>query len=396
MKLRFMLVAALTLAFASTASAINTNPFGTPRPNMPVVRNCGAPEPTLAELDQVGAALRRHIVENAALATGNIKIAFHVIYNPTTGEGNISQALIDAQVAKLNSDYAGTGFTFTLATVDRTANTSYFGMTPGSASEKKAKAALAKDPAHRFNIYTAKPGQGLLGWATFPWSYAETNTMHGVVIHYASVPGGTLAPYNLGRTLVHEAGHYLGLYHTFQGGCVAPGDQVDDTPYEASAAFGCPTGRNTCTALAGNDPINNFMDYTDDACMFQFSAGQTVRMQSSVGTYRPSLLNSAVTPIALGGDENSARVQGGLFFRSVSPNPFVTSTMLRFATPRDGQVSLKVYNVAGQQVASLQDGFMPAGEHAVEFAPSRLAPGTYFVNLATGGQSTTRTVIFVR
>lgn len=396
MKLRFMLVAALTLAFASTASAINTNPFGTPRPDMPVVRNCGAPEPTLAELDQVGAALRRHIVENAALATGNIKIAFHVIYNPTTGEGNISQALIDAQVAKLNSDYAGTGFTFTLATVDRTANTSYFGMTPGSASEKKAKAALAKDPAHRFNIYTAKPGQGLLGWATFPWSYAETNTMHGVVIHYASVPGGSLAPYNLGRTLVHEAGHYLGLYHTFQGGCTAPGDQVDDTPYEASAAFGCPTGRNTCTALAGNDPINNFMDYTDDACMFQFSAGQTVRMQSSVGTYRPSLLNSAVTPIAVGNGETSGRLQGGLFFRSVSPNPFVTSTMLRFATPRDGQVSLKVYNVAGQQVATLQDGFMTAGEHSVEFAPSRLAPGTYFVNLATGGQSTTRTVIFVR
>lgn len=395
MKLRFMLVAALTLAFASTASAINTNPFGTPRPNMPVVRNCGAPEPTAAEMDQVGAALRRHILENAVLATGNIKIAFHVIYNASTGEGNIPQSQIDAQIAKLNSDYTGTGFTFTLATVDRTANTSYFGMTPGSAAEKKAKAALAKDPAHRFNIYTAKPGQGLLGWATFPSSYVETNTMHGVVIHYASVPGGTLAPYNLGRTLVHEAGHYLGLYHTFQGGCTAPGDQVDDTPYEASAAFGCPTGRNTCAAT-GNDPINNFMDYTDDACMYLFSAGQTVRMQAQVGTYRPSLLNSAVTPIAVTGGETSARVQGGLFFRSVSPNPFVTSTMLRFATPRDGQVSLKVYNVAGQQVASLQDGFMTAGEHAVEFAPSRLAPGTYFVNLATGGQSTTRTVIFVR
>ena len=67
-----------------------------------------------------------------------------------------------------------------------------------------------------------------------------------------------------------------------------------------------------------------------------------------------------------------------------------------FRSPRDGQVSLKVYNVAGQQVASLQDGFLSAGEHAIEFTPSRLAPGTYFVNLATGGQSTTRTVIFVR
>lgn len=394
MKPRFMLAVGLLLAYASTASAINTNPFGTPRPTAPLVRNCGAPEPTAAEMERVGAALRRHILENAVLATGNIKVAFHVIYDPTTGEGNIPQSQIDAQIAKLNSDYAGTGFTFTLASVDRTGNKTYFGMTPNS--DSKPKNALAIDPLHRFNVYTAKPGQGLLGWATFPSSYAESSKLHGVVIHYASVPGGTLAPYNLGRTLVHEAGHYLGLYHTFQGGCTAPGDQVDDTPYEASAAFGCPTGRNTCAAT-GNDPINNFMDYTDDACMFQFSAGQTVRMQAQVGTYRPNLLNATVTPVALGGGgETSARVQGGLFFRSVSPNPFVTSTMLRFATPRDGQVSLKVYNVAGQQVASLQDGFLSAGEHAIEFTPSRLAPGTYFVNLATGGQSTTRTVIFVR
>jgi hypothetical protein len=212
-------------------------------------------------------------------------------------------------------------------------------MTPNS--DSKPKNALAIESAASLQRVHGEAGAGLLGWATFPSSYAESSKLHGVVIHYASVPGGTLAPYNLGRTLVHEAGHYLGLYHTFQGGCTAPGDQVDDTPYEASAAFGCPTGRNTCAAT-GNDPINNFMDYTDDACMFQFSAGQTVRMQAQVGTYRPNLLNATVTPVALGGGgETSARVQGGLFFRSVSPNPFVTSTMLRFATPRDGQVSLQ-------------------------------------------------------
>ena len=403
MKPRFGVLAAfaLTLLVASNAFAIDRNPFGGPRPGQTPAaitqRTCGAPEPTLAEMDQVGAALRRHIGESAALATGNIKVAFHVIYSPTTGEGNIPQSQIDAQIAKLNSDYAGTGFTFTLASVDRTANSKYFTMTPGTRNESNAKNALAIDPAHRFNVYTAKPGQSLLGWATFPWSYAETSKLHGVVIHYASVPGGSLAPYDLGRTLVHEAGHYLGLYHTFQGGCTAPGDQVDDTPYEASSAFGCPNGRDTCTQ-PGLDPTTNFMDYTDDACMFVFSAGQTTRMQSSVGTYKPNLLNATVAPVAAGTGEtsSSSRLQGGLFFRTASPNPFTTSTMLRFVTPRAGMVSVKVYNVAGQLVSTLQDGVMEPGEHSLEFAPSRLQPGTYFVQVAAQGQSATRTVIFVR
>jgi hypothetical protein len=216
-----------------------------------------------------------------------VNVAFHVIYSKT-GEGNVPESQLDEQINVLNRDFSGTGFSFRKAAVTRTLNDQWFTMGSGGGAERAAKKALAINPASTLNIYIAKLGKNLLGWAYFPWSFEETHFMHGVALLYSSLPGGSAAPYNLGRTATHEVGHYLGLYHTFQGGCTGDGDLCDDTPAEASAAFGCPANRDTCSS-AGEDPITNFMDYTDDACMFQFSADQTARMGWAVSTYRPSL-----------------------------------------------------------------------------------------------------------
>lgn len=226
----------------------------------------------------------------AGIANNNITVQFHVVYKSKRGvvEGNIPDSMIMDQMDVLNSAYAGTGFSFTLGGITRTKNNGWYTRCYSSGTESKMKNALAVDPANNLNIYTCSPSGGILGYARFPDSYPESSNMHGVVMLDESLPGGSAAPYNLGDTGTHEVGHYLGLYHTFQGGCNAPGDSVADTPAEASAAYGCPTGRDTCSG-GGADPILNFMDYTDDSCMNQFTSGQTDRMHDMVNTYRPSL-----------------------------------------------------------------------------------------------------------
>jgi hypothetical protein len=239
-------------------------------------------------------------IARTALAPGEVTIdvVFHCIQANGTagvsGTGFVSTQQMSAQINVLNNAFAGLGpggtgtntpFRFRFAGNRYIVNSSWFNASPGTVAEAQMKSSLRVGGASTLNIYL-NAGAGFLGYATFPWNYQDNPDDDGVVLLFDSLPGGDAAPYNLGDTATHEVGHWLGLYHTFQGGCSGSGDFVNDTPAERSPAFGCPVGQDSCRNNAGVDPVTNFMDYSDDSCMFRFTPGQSARTDAMWVTYR--------------------------------------------------------------------------------------------------------------
>lgn len=304
----------LTGAFATTASAQSDAGWHNSHDNA-AFKRCGTRDLTKTEVDLMEAAIQRRInnakkPDNPGGGNGGggdggdgggdttrpdgtviFDTYFHVICDDNGNNCTNTQQEVDASMAVLNNSFAGgtggaaTPFQFNLVDTVYTNNSAWLSIGNGSAAETAMKSTLRRGDATTLNIYSTNLSGGLLGWATFPTSYAGNPLDDGVVILDGSVPGGDAAPYNEGDTLTHEVGHWLGLYHTFQSGCNG-GDLVADTAAERSPAYGCPVGRDTCKKGNEPDPIYNFMDYTDDSCMFEFTPGQAFRADTLSIQYR--------------------------------------------------------------------------------------------------------------
>lgn len=215
-----------------------------------------------------------------------VPVYFHKMLS-ATGAGDVTSAQINAQIAELNQDFAGqesaaaadTGFTFQLAGVD----TYYNNQWHRDKQSSTYRARTRQGGKNALNIWLVD--FAYLGVATFPWDYARNPSIDGIRVQYSSLPGGSATNYDLGKTTTHEAGHWFGLYHTFQGGCTTTNDSVSDTPAQSSSTTGCPAGRDSCS-LPGLDPIHNYMDYSYDSCYNQFTPGQSARMDSMWAAYR--------------------------------------------------------------------------------------------------------------
>ena len=291
MNRRQFLMSSACACLATTTAKIDTL-LAQAAPTTARLYRCGTPPPTPSEkiqANRVVTALRAHRINFRG--TTVVPVRFHVIHQGT--QGYLPDRQLKAQIALLNSSYAPAGIQFKIADVNLHENDAWFYHQPGTDAEVEMKTELGKDTAGSLNLYTAEPGGGLLGYATFPWWYADSPQLDGVVIHHASLPeperpwSNQPWPFDLGMTAVHEIGHWSGLYHTFQDGCDAPGDDVADTAYEANAAAGCPMQQpSACPGETRFNPVENYMDYSDDSCMKQFTPMQYQRMKDMVGYYR--------------------------------------------------------------------------------------------------------------
>lgn len=347
----------------------------------------------------------------AAEAVIRIPVVVHVVYN--TAAENISDEQIKSQIAALNRDYrrrnsdsvntperfkpfaADAAIEFVLASADplgkpttgivRTKTSVKSWSLDDKIKKGQTGGADSWDSKSYLNIWVGNMAQ-VLGYASLPGADAVVD---GVVINFSAFGTiGTAAPYNMGRTAVHEVGHWLGLKHIW-GDAACGDDGVDDTPKQGTFTTGSPSGfRSSCSNAPLGDMYMNFMDFTNDAAMNLFTYGQKAKMRSlfNPGGARSSLLQSKglslpwveepvlPEPIATA-PQDVAKPKSTL---RLFPNPAVSEATVQLDATWTGK-TLQLVNINGtvlQQIAVTAP--------VQSFSVARLTPGVYFLQGTNG------------
>ncbi|PSC70701.1 metalloprotease [Micractinium conductrix] len=264
-------------------------------------RTYGAVQSALAAHSKLAAAVERSAFPNAGVT---LPITFHVVlWNGRWSTSDLAapplkpQQIAD-QVAQLNRDYNGTGLQFASPKVRFHTRKDWADTCWAKLGEILAAVNTAPAAAVNVIVCDLASSGGILGvMPDMPNGQNERDPSQAVAVDFRSMPGGPYTRYSGGRTLTHELGHYFGLLHTFgDGSCATAGghDGIADTPAQRELSNGCPVGKDSCPNQPGKDAVNNFMDYSDDACMTSFSLGQAARMQAVMLQFRPTLLARAL------------------------------------------------------------------------------------------------------
>lgn len=317
-KLIFLIFSLIIIAFGCTnesedLSGISSGSITTPPSNESqssrTVSFCDTSEPDRATMNSLAEQFNSFRIKNGEMLREaqmrstkkvNIPVIFHVISKgPSFEEGEVDDDTLIEQIDILNRAYSGetggisTPFQFTLSGINRVRNSKWHALSPSSPTEIDVKTNLKVGGPETMNVYVAdivlEDQEGtILGYSSLPVFYKILSDQDGIVLNFRAVPGGPLKNYNLGNTLVHEAGHWLGLLHTFNGGCEgAFTDFVSDTPRHELPTEPCPSkGYDSCTNAIGNDPSHNHMNYTVDSCRYEFTAGQINFMKFNTFLFR--------------------------------------------------------------------------------------------------------------